>query len=139
MKSKIFGKSQAENKKLAAKYVLEVISKSQTAEIVRNEPTGGPVDMLVGIRASSYGLIHITCSSTIGPEERIWGWDPDDLKQCININHVAFVWSDKEARTIISILTKEQVLELATGNKGQYSKLELTKNAVEKVVIPPSA
>lgn len=136
MKSRIFNKSQAENKKLAAKYVLDAIAEPQFAEIVYNEPTGGPVDMLVGVSAANYGLVHITCSSSIDPNEKIWGWDPEGLKQCTNVNHVAFVWSDKEARVIVAILTKERAIELAEENDGQYSKQVLTKNAVKKLVVP---
>lgn len=95
--------------------------------------------MLIGIKASAYGLIHITCSSTVDPNEKIWGWDPNGLKQCSNINHVAFVWSDKDSRVIVSILKKEKALELAEKNKGQYSKQELINSAVEKNIFPKPA
>lgn len=132
MKSEIFNKTPAQNKVLAAHYVCKAIQgQSQGAEVVRNIPTGGEKNMRAGVQAAAYGLIHITCGSSTDPNQKIWGWDAHGLSQCVDIDHVAFVWSDQQHHIHISILTKQQTLMLAEKNKGQYAKQELVKHAVK--------
>lgn len=139
MRSTVFNGSTHANKQRAAEYVCRWLAEHGTAEMAPGASTGGPVEMQIGVRSSEFGLVHVTCTSSVDPQQTIWGWDPDGLAQCSEIRHVAFVWSDKAGRVLIAMLTREKALELARGNKGQYTKAELVHHKTAYAVFPAGA
>lgn len=131
MKSKLFNGTPSQNKQLAARFVLRVLSGAMKTELVKDEATGSGIDMRVGIQTDQLGLVHVTCGSSPDPNAKIWGWDPNHLAECVNIHHVAFVWPTRDDKIVVAILARDQALALAKKNKGNYSKTELLNHAIK--------
>lgn len=127
----IFKKQTSQNKILATEYALRFISKTGGAEIVKNTDTGCGTKMLLGIKSDLFGLVHITCTSNIDVNGNVSGWGPEELINCSEINHIAFVWANKAKKVLIFLLKYDDALMLSKKNNGNYSKADIRSKAVK--------
>ena len=133
----IFNKSKNENKELAAKYVFSFLSETSGSEIVKGVETGCGKRMTFGVQNCILGLVHVTCTSVENPSSNIRGWKPNDLERCTEIDHLAFVWADKEDRVLVFILERLSAVKLAKQGNGSYSKNDIRTKAIKSKAYLP--
>ena len=141
MKSRLLAGNQRENKKTAAYIVQKMLSAMGAAEVVSNVDTGGGEKMLFGVQSEVFGLVHVTTTKSTSLRDPIRGWEYKDLKDCQNIDHVAFVWEDERGRVLHMVLKRDCVLELAQKNNGLYIRDEIKSRAIkgpQKVILAES-
>jgi hypothetical protein len=127
----IFKGQTNQNKQLATEYALRFLSEISEAKIVKNSDTGCGTKMLFGVKSDLYGLVHITCTSNVDANGSVSGWGPKELSNCNEIDHIAFVWADKNERVLIFILKYDDALNLSKKNNGNYSKTDIKNHVIK--------